>query len=103
MSWQPQRAITHHKTNNFYFSLSLSLYIYESITTGKQLSVQPSLYKHPNKSVCGYKIMETSIHHSLTATLQFREQNSSHLKVEKQEQQVLSQGAKQRQLIYMFV
>jgi len=27
--------------------------------------------------------METNIHHSLTPTLQFREQNSSHLKVQK--------------------
>ena len=47
------------------------------------MSVQPSLHKHPNKSVCGSKIMETNIHHSLTPTLQFREQNSSHLKVQK--------------------
>jgi hypothetical protein len=61
----------------------LSLYIYESITTGRQLSDQSSLHKHPNKSVCGYKITEANIHHSHTPTLQFREQNSSHLKIQK--------------------
>jgi len=55
----------------------------ESITTGRQISDKPSLHKHPNKSVCSYKITKTNIHHSLTPTLQFREQNSSHLKVQK--------------------
>jgi len=53
------------------------------LATGRQFSDQPSLHKHPNKSVCSYKIMETNIHYSLTPTLQFREQNSSHLKVQK--------------------
>jgi hypothetical protein len=49
------------------------------------LSDQPSLHKHPKKSACGYKITETNIHHSPTPTLQFREQNSTHLKVQRTE------------------
>jgi hypothetical protein len=49
VGWQPQRAITHYRSE---LSL-LYIYIYNT-TTVRRSSDQPSLYKHPDKSVWLY-------------------------------------------------
>ena len=58
MGCQPQRAITHNRTESFSMKV---------LQNGRRSSDQPTLYKHPDKSASGYK-KKTKMHHSPTLT-----------------------------------